>query len=135
MSMNQRSGVFMVVSSVFGKDIAPNTKVELSKDQLQMVYDELFHLFKAGEIEYRGGVPDDTKLKKYIPGLVNNWMRKDLRLNGGSPYETKRPGSRAGSGDETAKAIRGLIAATPAGPQREMLEGELAKHLESIKPV
>jgi len=39
---------------------------------------------------------------------VGNHLRKDKRLNGGEKYEIKKPGSRAGSGDATLKALKAL---------------------------
>lgn len=131
--MNQRQAVFSVISSVFG-DIGANEVVKLDKPQLAVVHDELFKLFKSGQVEYRGGCPDDAKLKKYIPGLVNNWMRKDLRLNGGTPYTTKNPGSRQGSGDETVKAMRALLGAVTDPNQKAAIQAEIDARIATLKP-
>jgi len=108
--MNQRQGVFAAVEAVVGT--IEGSKVELSERQKKEVYALLFSMFKSGDIEYRGGCPDDAKLLKYIPGLVNNWLRKDPGLNGNVKYEAKNPGSRSGAGDEQLKAMKALAAVT-----------------------
>ena len=51
-------------------------------------------------------IGDAPKLKSYVGGLVNNWMRKDKRLNGGETYITKNPGSRAGNADALIKNLK-----------------------------
>src|SRR5690606_23085189 len=71
----------------------------------------------------------DTKeklLKDYVKGMVNNHLRKDTRLNGGEKYETKNPGSRAGSGDEQLRSMRALRATVTS-------EADKAKVDEAIK--
>src|SRR6188508_3454253 len=107
--MNQKEGVFEAVCAVVGEI---SGKVELNDTQKAQVKAILFTEFKAGNIEYKGGVPDDTELNKYLGGLLNNWLRKDTRLNGGGKYVTKKPGSRAGSGDAQLQAMRQLLAVT-----------------------
>ncbi len=69
--------------------------------------------FTEGEIELKDESKakmseDDKWLGKYVSGLVNNWMRKDKRFNGGVQYVAKNPGSRAGSGDGVLKELRKL---------------------------
>lgn len=130
--MNQREAVFTVVSSVVG-DIQPNTKVSLNDRQKEIVHSTLVQMFLNGEAEIKG-VRTDDYLKKYVPGLVNNWLRKDLRLNGNTPYVTKNPGSRAGSGDESLKAMRALLAATTDSTARAIIQGEIDKRVSELKP-
>lgn len=48
-------------------------------------------------------------VRKYVSGMVDNWWRKDLRLNGGLKYETKNPGARAGQGDAELTNLKNLL--------------------------
>lgn len=130
--MNQREGVYEAVSAVVGEI---NGKVELSDAQKKEVHNLVFAWFKAGEIEYKGGCPSDEQLKKYIPGLVNNWMRKDPNLNGGEKYVTKKPGSRAGSGDEQLKAMKALHSITTDPEAKEQIMQAIIARQEELKPV
>lgn len=132
--MNQKEGVFAAVTRVFDVDGAavPATG-SWTEAQSNEVYGHLFQLFKSGQVEYRGGVPADDKLKKYIPGLVNNWVRKDTRLNGGSKYQTKRPGIRTGSGDETLKEMRKLLSVTTDLSAKEKIQEAIDSRMAELK--
>src|ERR1044072_6188433 len=105
--MNQKEGVVAAIVSVLGGEISG--KVSLNDHQQDEVERMLVHGFMTGQIEIKGG-RDETNLNKCVPGLINNWLRKDTRLNGGDEYVTKRPGSRAGAGDEQLKAMKALLA-------------------------
>jgi len=74
----------------------------------------LFDMFRAGSVTYKSEfqpkVDDDAELKKYISGLVNNWIRKEKSFNCGQAYVAKNPGSRAHSGDEQLKELKKLSA-------------------------
>lgn len=110
--MTQREAVYMAVHTVFGElDTIPETG-HWSDSQKKEVLGLMMQSFKAGEWTKNSGGQDDASLLKYIPGLVNNHVRKDKRLNGGVEYVAKNPGSRAGTGVEPAeqKAMRMLLA-------------------------
>jgi len=85
----------------------------LTTEMRSEVRETLFTQFRNEEISYGEGfetkLNDDTELKKYIAGLVSNWVKKDKRLNGNVQYQIQNPGSRAGQGDDTIKALRSLI--------------------------
>lgn len=105
--MTQGEAVFQAVSAV----VDVNGAVELSEAQKREVHAIVLDYFLTGQTSHSRN-PGKDELKKYIPGLVNNWIRKDPRLNGGRKYETKNPGSRTGSGDEPLKAMKALLAST-----------------------
>lgn len=130
--MNQCDGVYSAVCAVLGTTEFGG-KVELNKAQKEQVYALLHHGFTAGEIEHRN-LPDSAALSKYIPGLVNNWCRKDKRLNGGVKYVTQRPGIRAGSGDESLKAMKQLLAQTEDEDIRATIEAAIAQRHAELKP-
>src|ERR1700691_2254879 len=96
MSMKQCDAVYQAVVNVCGA--VDGKRYELSTEQRATVRQVLFEGFKAGNIvlskEY-----DDEELWSYIPGLISNHLRKDVRLNGGVKYEAKAPGSRSGGSD------------------------------------
>jgi hypothetical protein len=129
--MTQGEAVFQAVSAVLGGEI--DGKVELNKAQLDSVHELVLQMFQTGATTHKSN-PDDAALKKYIPGLVNNWLRKDKRLNGGTKYETKRPGSRSGSGDESIKAMRTLLAMTSDPAAKQAIQVEIEKRVAELKP-
>lgn len=110
----QKEAVFSAVISVLseaniqyeqGTDVTPYMTRELRAQ----VNNILFQGFKSGSIELDKEF-DDAKLKAYVSGLQSNWLRKDQRLNGGTAYIAKNPGSRQGAADPQLKAMRALIA-------------------------
>lgn len=131
MSMTQGEAVFQAVQSVMGEQ---DGKYEPSDKQLEAIHESVFTFFKTGATVHSKN-PTDEQLKKYIPGLVNNWLRKDTRLNGGEKYVTKRPGSRSGSGDESVKAMRTLLSMTTDPLAKVAIQQEIDKRVASLKPV
>ena len=124
--------VFQAVCEVIGGE--PDGKVELRKDELERVHKLVFTAFKQGICEKKSGGQDDESLAKYIPGLVNNWLRKDTRLNGGTKYTAKNPGSRSGSGDESVRAMKTLLSMTEDPEAKAAIQLEIAKRIAEIKP-
>lgn len=106
------------------------------------VRDQLFTMFREGEVTVSENfastkLNDDTELKKYISGLVNNWIRKAKEFNSGQQYVTKNPGSRAHSSDEQMKELKKLLAqVTAAGDQAAIDEVKVAieQRKSEIKP-
>lgn len=127
--MNQKQAVYLAVLSVLGE---VSGKVNPDRETRKLIEAEVVSLFKSGEVAYDGGVPSDEKLNKYVPGLVNNWLRKDTRLNGGEKYQAKNPGIRAGSGDETMKAMKSLLAITTDPEAKAKIQVEIDKRAADI---
>lgn len=136
--MTQNEAVFQAVLAVFGNkgelDGAVPETGKWTDDQKNKVYGMLMQSFKAGEWDKNSGGQDEAAVMKYIPGLVNNHVRKDTRLNGGTKYEVKRPGIRTGSGDESVKAMRTLLSMTTDPAAKQAIQAEIDKRLETIKP-
>ena len=101
--MNQKEAVYQAITGMF--DVAGEGAVELSRDQKHDVISVLIEGFKAKRISYAGELPDDKQLRNYCSGLLNNWLRKDSRLNGGTKYQPKNPGARRGSTDSQLQAL------------------------------
>lgn len=135
MGVSQKAGVFAAVCLVLGEDNV-NRLVELTKDQRKQVIGFVTDGIMDGEIEFSA----EAKVKYatrddvlgYVNGMVSNWLRKDLRLNGGSKYETKNPGSRAGSGDEVLKNLKALKTTLTDESHKKAVDEEIAKRTAEI---
>lgn len=106
MKMNQKEAVFAAICNVTGH--TGEGAVVISKEQRAQVNAILFTSFREGKISLDREF-SDSDLKSYVSGLQSNWIRKDKRLNGGTKYTAKNPGSRAGSTDASLKAMRNLL--------------------------
>lgn len=132
--MTQGEAVYIAVRAVFSElDIIPATGT-WSADQKERVFGMLLTSFRTGQWAKNSGGQDNDALLKYIPSLVNNHVRKDLRLNGGVKYEAKNPGSRSGSGDESVKAMRALLAITTDAAAKVAIQAEIDKRVLELKP-
>ncbi len=109
MSINQKEGVYNAVKSI--KSFDDGDEVVLTKDEKANVAEIVSAGFESGDVDMSDKarakyIGNPAALKSYVGGLVNNWMRKDTRLNGGDKYVAKNPGSRAGSGDSVIKNLK-----------------------------
>ena len=131
--IKQKDAVYNAVVSVKGTSTFSGP-VELTKEERQSVSTILFNGFKSNEIVLSSEMADDKELTSYISGLVSNWLRKDTRLSGGIAYVPKNPGSRAGSGDETLKAMRALLSVTTDPNDRAEIQGHIDARVTELKP-
>lgn len=132
--MTQNEAVYMAVRAVFGElDTIPETG-KWSSGQKEQVHGLMMQMYKAGQWTKQSGGTDNASLLKYIPGLVNNHVRKDKRLNGGVEYTPKNPGSRSGSGDEMVKNMRLLLSVTDDPEAKAAIQTEIDKRLAELKP-
>jgi len=136
--MTQGELVYLAVLSVFGNDgkldgPVPST-TQWTKDQTEKVHERILLGFLNGEVQKNSGGNDEISLKKYIPGLTNNWVRKDKRMNGGVTYAPKNPGSRTGSGDEQLKNLKVLLSVVTDPEAKLAVQAEIDKRLEELKP-
>ena len=140
--VNQKTAVTNAVLSLFpnyemGGEVKLSTQLNKeSKDEIKSI---VFAGFQANEIsmsaeataKYSG---DEAGLKKYSNGLVDNWLRKNPDFNAGEKYEIKNKGSRAGSGDETVRALRALKKTTTDSEVLTEIETALQARLAEIRP-
>ena len=127
--MNQKTATYNAIKSVI--DFEDNDKVTLTKDQKAAVKEILVRQFENDEIELKS--PQDD-LGKYVNGLINNWLRKDKRLNGGTTYTATNPGSRAGQGDPQVKNLR-LLKKTVTDPDAIAdIDAAISARLAEIRP-
>lgn len=134
---NQKEGVFGAVVAVLeesGRGI--DGKVELTKDERHTVIAMVTTGLMNGDIEMsteaREKYDTPEKMKGYTNGLVNNWLRKDLRLTGGEKWVTKNPGSRAGSGDQVVKELKKLASTLTDADEIAAVHAEIEKRMATI---
>lgn len=132
MATTQGEAVFQAVSEVLGT-FNHEGAVTLSDKEKEQVHEKLFMGFTNGSIPHSKN-PTPEQLKKYIPGLVNNWLRKDKRLNGNVAYTPKNPGSRSGSGDESIKAMKTLLSVTTDPDAKAEIQAAINQRLAELKP-
>lgn len=118
MGMNQKESVYaatVAIASEKGVDFSKAT--DLPKEVRSAIVDVVTQSIIDGDTEFsaeaheKHTTPD--AVRKYVVGLVNNWFRKDVRLNGGTKYEAKNPGSRQGLGDPQIKELNKLLTLHP----------------------
>lgn len=129
--MSQKEAVFSAVTNVCtdfdGGAYTPTKEQRASVNQI------LFEGFRNGTIECEREY-DDSGLKAYVSGLQSNWLRKDKRLNGGTQYVAKNPGSRAGSTDPQIKAMRVLLSTQEDPAKKAEIQTFIDARLAAIKP-
>ncbi|MHA2066367.1 MAG: hypothetical protein ACXABY_18505 [Candidatus Thorarchaeota archaeon] len=135
--MNQREGVFNAICSVLGQT-SFDEAVSLTGDQKKQVYEIVANGLHSGEIGLsesgREKYNTEEKLRtKYVPGLVNNWLRKDPALNGGVKYQAKNPGSRAGSGDKVVRELKKLRSTLTDDKMIDKVNVEIDKRMAEIQ--
>lgn len=128
--MTQKEAVFQAVLNVCGTQDGAYTP---SKEERASVNQVLFEGFRSGTIELDREYTD-SELKAYVSGLQSNWLRKDKRLNGGTQYVAKNPGSRAGSTDPQIKAMRALLGTKTDASERAEIQAFIDKRVAEIKP-
>ena len=111
----------------------------LTAEDKKSITESLCNGFMNGEIQmssdsFEKYSKSETELKKYVIGLINNWIRKAPELNGGTTYQAKNPGSRAGSGDEQIKALKALIKTIADEEVKREIQQAINDRLAEIKP-
>ena len=110
---SQKDAVYNAVVSVLAENnisLNETTNVNnlMNRTLRSQVNQILFEGFRSGSIVMDKDL-SDVELKNYVSGLQSNWLRKDKRLNGNTPYSAKNPGTRVGSTDPQVKAMRALL--------------------------
>lgn len=83
--VSQKNSVFNFVTEAIAsegrvKSESEKLKELVTKEIRKSVRLKLFAAAKAGLMDYPEAY-DDSKLKKYCSGLINNWLKKDPRFN------------------------------------------------------
>ena len=134
---SQKEAVFTAVVNVLAQEgitITEGEPVNMTKELRLQVNNILFEGFKNNQIELDSNKTyTDSKLKEYVSGLQSNWLRKDKRLNGGTQYIAKNPGSRAGSGDASLKAMRTLMSTLTSESDKAEVQSHINARLAEIQ--
>ena len=130
--MKQKDAVYAAINNCF--EISGDGAVSLDKSQRADVVEVLFQGFMTKSISFDGELPEAGKLRSYCNGLLSNWLRKDTRLNGGTKYQAKNPGSRTGSTDPQIKALRALMSTKSDPSEVAEIQTFIDKRLAEIKP-
>lgn len=136
------SAIMSVYKEKFGSDYVLNSETPISDfiktEEKAKVREILLAGFKAQTIamteEGKSTNNTDALMKKYVDGLINNWLRKYDAFNGGNKYVAKNPGSRRGAGDDTAKALKTLLAQVKGTDSEADVQEALDKRLAEIAP-
>lgn len=126
--MTQKEAVFQAVRNVCGEIDGAYTPTKEERAQVNQI---LFEGFRKGTIELEREF-SDSDLKSYVSGLQSNWLRKDKRLNGNVAYVAKNPGSRAGSGDASLKAMRALLSTLSSEEDKAEVQGHIDERIAQI---
>lgn len=84
----QREAVFAAVKAVLGSSYKSGVPTSLSDQQRKQVLEQLIKGFQTKKIALKDTAANREKLKSaelmkaYVSGLLNNWLRRDPRLNG-----------------------------------------------------
>lgn len=130
--MNQKEAVFQAVTGMF--ELSGEGPVELNREQKAEVISVLVSGFETRKISYAGEVPTGKDLRNYCSGLLNNWLRKDSRLNGGVKHVPKNPGSRRGSSDPQLQALRKLQSVQTDANKIAEIQSYIDRRLAEIAP-
>jgi hypothetical protein len=136
----QKAAVFLAVTSVLaeaGIQVNEGDNIaEIMKNNRELrarVTSILVEGFNSGTIVLSESFTDEASLRTYCSGLTSNWLRKDVRLNGGSKYTAKNPGSRVGSSDSQLKAMRVLLSTKTDANERAEIQSFIDKRVSEIK--
>lgn len=142
--VNQKMAVINTVLAVLqargaSYELGSSTPVSsiLTETDKQNIRNTLFSMFRKGEVEVSQEASEkfseDSALRTYISGLVNNWLRKSKELNGSVKYEAKNPGSRQGAGDQQIKEMKKLLSVSTDPEVKATIQAEIDSRLGEIK--
>jgi hypothetical protein len=84
--------------------------------------------------DFQAKVDDPAELRKYVGGLINNWIRKAKEFNGGETYKPKNPGARAGTSDPQVRELKKLLAKVKGTAHEAKVQTAIEARLEEIRP-
>lgn len=109
--LSQKECVFATIEEFFTNNglTLPN-KVSLSLSDKKLIVEALTDKAMLGcmslEPESKAKYHSRDLMLGYCTKLLNNWLRKDIRLNGGVKFFIKNPGSKAGTSDPQIKQLK-----------------------------
>jgi hypothetical protein len=137
-TQTQKEAVFTAVSSVLGEagiqvNEGDNFATHLTRELRSQVTNILVEGFNSGSISLDKSFSNESDLRTYCSGLTSNWLRKDLRMNGGMKYVAKNPGSRVGSTDVQLKAMRALLSTKNDPAERAEIQSFIDARVAEVR--
>jgi hypothetical protein len=138
MSQTQKEAVFSAVTSVINEanitvGDGESFSTHMNRELRAQVTSILVEGFNGGNIALEKPFTTDSELRTYCSGLTSNWLRKDGRLNGGTKYVAKNPGSRVGSSDIQLKAMRTLLSTKTDESERAEIQSFIDARVAEVK--
>lgn len=140
MSYSQKDSVYAAVKAFLDdKSIQHDDgqEVNLDKDGRKTVIEMVAQAAMSGNMamteEAKTKYDTIEKMRGYCNGLLSNWLRKDVRLNGGDKYIAKNPGSRAGQGDEVLRNLKALKTTLTDADHVAAVDAEITKRTAEIQ--
>jgi hypothetical protein len=135
---SQKEAVYSAVSSVLAEagvtvKEGDNYADLLPRELRAQVTNILVEGFRSGTISLDKTFADEAAMRTYCSGLTSNWLRKDGRLNGGTKYIAKNPGSRVGSSDAQLKAMRALLSTKTDVADRAEIQAFIDARVSEVK--
>ena len=123
---SQKEATFAAVTSAFSefgikydKSVSCRTIVDGNKNLHTNIIDRLVMMIESGEMPLSSKQKDN---RKYCVGLLNNWLRRDLRLNGGVEYV-----GNVGTGSSEVRNLKALLAQQTDEEAKMVIQAEIDK--------
>jgi hypothetical protein len=134
----QKEAVFSAVTAVLSEagvqvNEGSNFADHLTRELRAQVTAILVEGFNNGSISLDKTFESEADLRTYCSGVTSNWLRKDSRLNGGTKYQAKNPGSRVGSSDPQLKAMRLLLSTKSDPAERDEIQAFIDARVAQVK--
>lgn len=110
-----------------------NMKDLLTSEDKTKIYDEMCAMYVRGEYEITT-TPAGPALRKYVTGLISNWVTKYDGFNQGVKHTIKNPGSRAGAGNEAIKNLKILLEKVRGTANEATVQEAIDKAMFELKP-
>lgn len=135
---SQKEAVHSAVTSVLSENgitvnEGDNVSTHLTRELRAQITNILVEGFNNGTIVLEKTFTNEPELRTYCSGLTSNWLRKDVRLNGGVKYAAKNPGTRVGSSDAQLKAMRGLLSTKSDPSEKAEIQNYIDARVAEIK--
>jgi len=110
---NQKTAVYLAITAYLnevGRPFDDGDKLVLTQEDRKTITTMVVAFIETGDMEFTAKAKYNTpeKIRNYATGLISNWLRKDVRLTGGTKHTTKNPGSRIGQSDSLVKKLKAL---------------------------
>jgi hypothetical protein len=134
--ITQKDAVFNAISSVLAEagvsvPEGQSYSEHMTRERRAQVTNILVEGFNTNTVELDKTF-SEADLRAYASGLQSNWLRKDSRLNGGTKYVAKNPGSRVGAGDAQLKALRALLSSKTDADERSEIQSFIDARVTEI---